>query len=61
MSLDPVKDAWEEYHVKMKELNEAIDQIQAAQSIIINCLHDLGDNIREAKEGVYNLPPVGLN
>ena len=61
MSLDPAKDAWEEYHVKMKQVNEAIDQIQAAQSIIITCLHDLGDKVREAKASVYNLPGVSEN
>jgi hypothetical protein len=61
MSLDPVKDAWEEYHLKMREVNDAIDQIQACQSIIITALHDLGDNVREAKESCMNLPGPTVN
>ena len=61
MSLDPAKDAWEEYHVKMKQVNEALEQIQACQSIIVTALHSLGGSIREAKASVYNLPGVSVN
>jgi hypothetical protein len=61
MSLDPVKDAWEEYAIHMKTVNEAFEQIQACQSIIITALHDLGDNVREARESFVRLPGASEN
>ena len=61
VSLDPVKDAWEEYRLKMRQVNEALEQIQACQSIIITSLRAAGDSIREAKESCTNLPGASVN
>ena len=59
--MNPVKDALEEMSIHFKELNDAIAEIEACQSIIVGCLEKLGDNVREAKESLIGMPVASLN
>ena len=52
MSLESAHDYWEEYHLKMLEVEARQAEIEACQSIIISCLERLACSVKEARESL---------